>query len=97
MHCPQVASRLTRCLRCGLFPRPVALVQTLLEETSEVWINLHHLFRTLDAPVAPRSATDPLPAGSLSFVWGSERSGFMHLYLYTFVPGVAGATLVRRL
>lgn len=25
--------------------------------------------------------------GAFSFLWGSERSGFMHLYLYTYIPG----------
>ncbi len=41
--------------------------RTLLTETSEVWINLHHLFRRLNKG---------------GFIWGSERSGFRHLYLY---------------
>jgi len=39
--------------------------KTLLTETSEVWINLHNLFR-------------PLRGGEL-FLWGSERSGYQHL------------------
>lgn len=39
----------------------------LLRETSEVWINLHKMFR-------------PLKDGR--FLWASERSGFMHLYLH---------------
>ncbi|MBP6472492.1 MAG: S9 family peptidase [Chloroflexi bacterium] len=41
--------------------------RTLLTETSDVWINLHDLFT-------------PLQDGR--FLWGSERTGFMHLYLY---------------
>lgn len=41
--------------------------RTLLTETSEVWINLHDLLT-------------PLKDGR--FLWGSERTGFMHLYLY---------------
>ena len=41
--------------------------ETLLVERSEVWINLNDLFR-------------PLETGE--FIWGSERSGFQHLYLY---------------
>mgnify|MGYP002712996918 CR=1 FL=1 len=40
---------------------------TLLTETSDVWINLHKMFR-------------PLKNGR--FIWASERTGFMHLYLY---------------
>ena len=39
----------------------------ILSETSPVWINLHDMFR-------------PLADGR--FIWGSERSGFRHLYLY---------------
>jgi len=39
----------------------------LLREENETWINLHDLFK-------------PLKSGG--FIWGSERSGFRHLYLY---------------
>ena len=39
----------------------------LLTETSDVWINLHNMFK-------------PLKNGR--FIWASERTGFMHLYLY---------------
>jgi len=41
--------------------------KTLLTETSDVWINLHNMFR-------------PLKNGR--FIWASERTDFMHLYLY---------------
>ena len=44
---------------------------TLLQENSDVWINLHQIFRPL------RSGDH---AGS--FIWASERGGFQHLYLY---------------
>lgn len=40
---------------------------TVLEEHSDVWINLHDMLR-------------PLADGR--FVWASERTGFRHLYLY---------------
>ena len=40
---------------------------TILTETSDVWINLHDMFK-------------PLKSGE--FVWASERDGFCHLYLY---------------
>ncbi len=39
----------------------------VLSETSDVWINLHDMFRPLD---------------SGGFIWASERTGFRHLYLY---------------
>lgn len=45
--------------------------RVLLTETSDVWVNLHHLFHPLEG-------TAGLEGG---FVWGSERTGFMHLYL----------------
>ena len=43
----------------------------LLQETSDVWINLHQIFR-------------PLRRGDHAgcFIWASERDGFQHLYLY---------------
>jgi len=41
--------------------------ECLLTETSPVWINLHSMLR-------------PLSEGR--FIWASERTGFMHLYLY---------------
>lgn len=43
----------------------------LVDETSDVWINLHHSFHAMK---------DGSHAGR--FVWGSERTGFRHLYLY---------------
>ena len=45
--------------------------ETVLTETSDVWVNLHDLFRPLER-------TPGLAGG---FVWGSERTGFRHLYL----------------
>jgi dipeptidyl-peptidase-4 len=44
--------------------------ELVLEETSEVWINLHHVF-------------EPIEKGEHAgaFVWASERDGFRHLYL----------------
>ena len=46
---------------------------TLLRETSDVWINLHHLFKPLKHPRVEDGG---------SFIWASERTGFRHLYLY---------------
>jgi dipeptidyl-peptidase 4 len=47
--------------------------KVLLSETSDVWINLHHAFRALEAE------DGPLAGG---FVWASESTGFRHLYLH---------------
>ena len=41
--------------------------ETLLTETSDVWINLHDMFKPLDDG---------------TFVWASEKSGYRHLYLH---------------
>ena len=57
--------------------------RTMLRETSPVWINLHDMFSPL--PLKHRQ----YPGG---FIWASERSGFMHLYLYD-----GGNNLIRPL
>jgi dipeptidyl-peptidase-4 len=44
----------------------------VLEERSDVWINLHHMFEPLEHGEGELQG---------AFVWGSERSGFRHLYL----------------
>jgi len=69
--------------------------EVLLEEHREtLWVNLHHLFRCTPAPVPPPGwpLAAPLPPGSFSFVWGSERTRFMHLYLYTYIPPSASSS-----
>lgn len=45
--------------------------KVLLSETSDAWINLHDMF-------------EPIEKGAHAggFVWASERTGYMHLYLY---------------
>lgn len=72
--------------------------RTLLSERSDIWINLHHMTEVLPRPIHPNECDfieernfpdlpNPLPEGSCSFLFSSERTGFAHLYLYTFVPG----------
>lgn len=87
------------------------LGRTLLVERSDVWINLHHMFHVLSRPIHPDEFCDPveqtrlptmpqpLPEGSFSFLFASERTGYAHLYLYTYCPGVNGeqAVLLRNL
>ncbi|KAL7569483.1 hypothetical protein ACA910_009716 [Epithemia clementina (nom. ined.)] len=34
------------------------------------------------------SLPNPLPEGSFSFLFASERTGYQHLYLYTYCPGI---------
>lgn len=81
--------------------------RTLLFERSDVWINLHHIFTVLPKAVHPHDChpfeknVPPIPAvlpsGSFSFLYASERTGFLHLYLYSFIPGINGeqAILLR--
>lgn len=48
--------------------------------------------------IASLSSASPASGdGSLSFIWASERSGFMHLYLYKYVPGADEAVEVRQI
>jgi len=67
---------------------------------------LHHMFKVLPRPINPRESLYPdesqdgqsnskLKKGSFSFLFASERTGFCHLYLYTFIPGNEQATLIR--
>nr|CCA25389.1 putative dipeptidyl peptidase IV [Albugo laibachii Nc14]CCA25462.1 putative dipeptidyl peptidase IV [Albugo laibachii Nc14] len=46
----------------------------LLAEQNSVWVNAHYLYRGLEMHT---------PSG-FRFVWGSERTGHMHLYLYEY-------------
>jgi dipeptidyl-peptidase-4 len=81
--------------------------RTLLIERSNVWINLHNMFHVLPEAIHPDecSQLEPnippfpeiLPHGSCSFILASERSGYSHLYLYTYCPGINGelAVLLR--
>ena len=45
----------------------------LITETSEIWINLHNLFRSLNGVGQDYEG---------GYIWASERTGFRHLYLY---------------
>ena len=67
-------------------------VSVLLTEVSPYWINLNDLFHLLTKPIVTSEIQEDIGActeeqkeEAFSFLWGSERSGFMHLYLYTFI------------
>ncbi|KAL3925716.1 MAG: hypothetical protein SGILL_000223 [Bacillariaceae sp.] len=105
--CAQWQSRTQNCLVLVRMNLNTGRARTLLVERSDVWINLHHLLHVLERPIHPLECQNtnfqpplpnPLPEGSFSFLFGSERSGYSHLYLYTYVPGVNGeqAMLVRQ-
>ena len=106
--CAQWQNRTQTCLVLVRMDLEAGKSRTLLVERSDVWINLHHLLHVIDRPIHPKECRnsgflpplqDPLPEGSFSFLFGSERSGYCHLYLYTYVPGVNGgqAMLVRQI
>ena len=75
--CAQIENREQTQLELVRFDISTGSRTTLLTETSEAWINLHDMFKPLDDGC---------------FVWASERTGFMHLYLYD-----AHGNLVRQL
>ena len=77
--CVQVEDRRQTELRLLCFPGAQGPAQTVLTETSDVWINLHHMFAPLDLDEAT-AAAHPEQVGG--FVWASERSGYMHLSLH---------------
>ena len=96
----QWQNRAQNCLVLQRLDPRSAKSRTLLIERSEVWINLHHMLHVLERPIHPKECAssngggatlsnipDPLPYGSFSFLFASERSGFSHIYLYTYVPG----------
>lgn len=68
----QIENRAQTILDLVRFDPATGARTPLLRETSEVWINLHDLFRPLKAP-QHRGA----------FLWASERTGFQHLYLHS--------------
>jgi len=75
----------------------------LHREQSDEWINLHHMFKLLPKPIHPNQCleleneeeTADLPEGAFSYVFVSERTGFGHMYLYTYIPGDLSATQLR--
>jgi len=80
---------------------------TLVHEKSSVWINLHNLFFSFITPSSPLESHLPtsqemmeLESSSANvyyFIWGSESSGFMHLYLYELDMKTKFAKLLRPL
>lgn len=77
----QVENRAQTTLKLLLIDPKTGISRPLLTESSDVWINLHHMLR----PIAEGPFAD-------HFVWASERSGFRQLYLYEKT-----GTLVRAL
>uniref|UniRef100_M4B3T5 Peptidase S9 prolyl oligopeptidase catalytic domain-containing protein n=1 Tax=Hyaloperonospora arabidopsidis (strain Emoy2) TaxID=559515 RepID=M4B3T5_HYAAE len=57
---------------------------TLIRETNPVWVNATYLYRNIEVE----------SENAFRFLWASERSGFMHLYLYEYTAGAQGARLL---
>ncbi|HET6582396.1 MAG TPA: DPP IV N-terminal domain-containing protein, partial [Nannocystaceae bacterium] len=77
----EIENRLQTRLQLVEFDRVTGARKVLVDEASDVWINLDDSFHALKAGEH---------AGR--FVWSSERTGFRHLYLYE-----GDGTLVRAL
>ncbi|CAI5741143.1 unnamed protein product [Peronospora destructor] len=57
----------------------------LIQETNPVWVNASYLFRNIEVE----------SKNTFRFLWASERTGFMHLYLYEYTAGAHGARLLN--
>lgn len=54
----------------------------ILEEKSDIWINLYHMLHCFDTDfVLPGASAQK---GDFHFLWASERTGFAQLYLYRY-------------
>jgi dipeptidyl-peptidase 4 len=69
----QIENRAQTSLELFLFDPDNGKRKLILTETSDVWINLHKLFKPL------KGVGYDYEGG---FIWASERTGFRHLYLY---------------
>ncbi|WP_258182765.1 S9 family peptidase [Enhygromyxa salina] len=77
--CVQVEDRRQQELRLLCFEGAKGPAKTLIQERSDVWINLHNMFKPLELDEAT-AAAHPEQVGG--FIWASESSGFMHLSLH---------------
>uniref|UniRef100_K3WER2 Peptidase S9 prolyl oligopeptidase catalytic domain-containing protein n=1 Tax=Globisporangium ultimum (strain ATCC 200006 / CBS 805.95 / DAOM BR144) TaxID=431595 RepID=K3WER2_GLOUD len=59
----------------------------LIHESNPVWVNANYLYRNIESENKQ----------TFRFIWGSERTGFMHLYLYEYMHGASGAQLLGAL
>jgi dienelactone hydrolase len=98
----QLLNRAQSVLDLHLFDVTTGKSTLLLRETSPqtAWINLHDCLYFIERP-------SPTDTSTGYFLWASERSGFQHLYLYSYskLPSISSlpsarnaptATLVRQ-
>ena len=78
-----------------VLPRPIHPDECVTGGSSSLEQQQQQQQQQRPAPMLPPAHA--LPEGSFSFIFASERSGYSHLYLYTYVPGINGeqAMLVR--
>ena len=81
-------------LRFDLKSSAPSIPQLLLREESRVWINLHRLFFSFIAKASEKTG-DGADMETVKFLWGSERSGFMQLYLYQ-MDASGQASIIRQ-
>ena len=63
--------------------------ELMVQETSDVWINVNGLLRVVKTTSSPSvDSTSATP--TVFFLWGSERTAFMHIYLYAYRPFQGG-------
>jgi dipeptidyl-peptidase-4 len=67
----QVLNRTQSRLDLLVFDPQTGAGKILLQESSDIWINMHKMFRALKKS----------EEHAVAFIWASERSGFRHLYL----------------
>jgi dipeptidyl-peptidase-4 len=79
----QLENRAQTRLQLVRFDLQTGAPTVVLEELSDVWINLHNIFEPLEKGVGEQAG---------AFVWASERTGFRHLYLVD-----AGGRVIRPL
>lgn len=79
----QLENRAQTRLQLVRFDLQTGAPTVVLEERSDVWINLHNIFEPLEDGVGEQAG---------AFVWASERTGFRHLYLVD-----AGGRVIRPL
>lgn len=65
--------------------QPTQGIQVLVSETApDAWINVHDILYFIpESPSAPSSTITPNSTGRISFIWASEETGYLHLYLIT--------------
>lgn len=79
----QLENRAQTRLQLVRFDLTTGAPTVVLEERSDVWINLHNIFEPLEEGQGELAG---------AFVWASERTGFRHLYLVD-----AGGRVIRPL